>query len=202
MSEFDITKTKTKERLEKVNRVLSKRQSDLRVVMENVHDPHNISAALRSCDATGVYEVDLIYHSGQTKPKLGRQSSASAKKWVKSNYYEGVDHCLSNLKDQGYKIFTTHLNSDSVSLYDVDLTDKIALVFGNEHLGITDKALEYSDINFVIPQVGMIQSLNISVSVAVTLYEAYRQRYIKGFYEKPNFDNETYIKILNEWLSK
>jgi tRNA (guanosine-2'-O-)-methyltransferase len=202
MSEVDYSKMKSPERVQKVNSVLSKRQADLRVVMENVHDPHNISAAIRSCDAVGVMEVDLIYHSGQQKPKLGRQSSASAKKWVETNYHTDVKDCFSKLKDDGFKIYTTHLATDSVPLYDIDMNQKVALVFGNEHEGITEEALELSDGNFVIPQVGMIQSLNISVSVAVTLYEAFRQRNIKGRYDNSSFDEKTHNSILNNWLSR
>ncbi|MDC1067547.1 RNA methyltransferase [Candidatus Kapabacteria bacterium] len=202
MSNIDYTEIRTKERVEKVERVLSNRQPDLKVVMENVHDPHNISAALRSCDATGILDVDLIYHTGQTKPKLGKQSSASAKKWVNCNYYNDLQDCFTNLKKDGFTIFTTHLATDSVDLYEMDFTQKIALVFGNEHEGVTEKALSLSDGNFIIPQVGMIQSLNISVSVAVTLYEAYRQRYLKGFYNNSRFDKTEHNNKLNEWLSK
>lgn len=197
-----IISSKTDERIKKTKSVLSKRQHDLRVVMENVHDPHNISASLRSCDATGVYEVDLIYHSGQVMPKLGKQSSASAKKWVKSNYYQDVDTCFKNLKKNGYKIYTTHLSLESVSIYDIDFTEKCAIVFGNEHSGISDDVLKYSDKNFVIPQVGMIQSLNISVSVAVTLYEAYRQRYNKGFYSNTKLEESEFNNLLKDWLQK
>jgi tRNA (guanosine-2'-O-)-methyltransferase len=202
MSEIDYTEIKTPERVEKINCVLSKRQPDLRVVMENVHDPHNISAAIRSCDAVGVMDVDLIYHTGQSKPKLGKQSSASAKKWVNTNFYTSVEECFKNLKSHGFLIYTTHLDSESKSVYDIDMNKKIALVFGNEHEGITNEALSLSDGNFVIPQVGMIQSLNISVSVAVTLYEAFRQRNIKNRYAESSFDDNIHKKILNNWLSK
>lgn len=201
--DFDsIVHNKTPERFKKIVDVLAKRQHDLKVVMENVHDPHNISACLRSCDAAGVKEVDLVYHSGQVRTKLGNQSSASAKKWVDAKYYSSVGDCFANLKREGFKIFTTHLDTKSIDLYDIDFTQKIAVVFGNEHSGISKEALELSDENFQIPQFGMIHSLNISVSVAVTLYEALRQRLSAGFYKEIRINDNEFENLLKNWLQR
>ena len=75
-----------------------------------------------------------------------------------------------------------HLGAKSKSLLELDLTESVALLFGNERLGITEQSLAYADGNFVIPQVGMTESLNISVACAVSVYEAFRQRKLKGFY--------------------
>ncbi len=199
---IDYTKIKSSERVEKLSSVLSSRSKDLTVVLENLFDGHNLSAALRSCDATGIFGVNLLYHSGNVMPKLGKKSSASAVKWLESYHHTSVRECFESLRKEGKKIYTTHLSSESVSLYDLDLTEPVALVFGNEHNGVSDEARDYADENFLVPQVGMIESLNISVAVAVSVYEAYRQRKLAGMYENNNFSEKEFDNILNKWLSK
>jgi tRNA (guanosine-2'-O-)-methyltransferase len=165
----------TERRKEKILSVLRNRQPNLTVVMENIHDPHNVSAMLRSSDAVGVMEVQLVYTS-EKFPRLGKKSSASATKWVQRRKFASVQECYDRLHDEGFLVYATHLGNDSVSLYDLDLTAKVALVFGNEHAGVSDEAAALADGNFLIPMGGMIQSLNVSVACAVTLYEAFRQR--------------------------
>lgn len=201
-SNIDYTELKTPERVEKLKRVLEKRLKTFTVVMENVHDPHNLSAAVRSCDAVGIYDIHMIYHKEQERPKLGRQSSGSARKWVDQHFYTDIDSCYNKLRSEGKKIFTTHLGETSKSLYDLDLTDPIALVFGNEHSGVSQEAVDKADGNFIIPQVGMIQSLNISVAVAVSVYEVFRQRSKSGMFDSIEFDKNEFDVLLNEWLSR
>lgn len=167
----------TTARQKKITEVLKKRQKFLTVVFYNIHDPHNISAILRTCDAVGIPEVHIINTIESKKNiRLGKKSSASAIKWVKVNHYNNVKSCIDKLKDLGYNIYSTYLNNKSNSLYELDLTEKIALVFGNEHTGVSEEIMTMSDKNFIIPQVGMIPSLNVSVACGVCLYEAFRQR--------------------------
>jgi tRNA (guanosine-2'-O-)-methyltransferase len=172
----------TPERLAKINRVLNHRQHDLTVVLENVHDPHNISAVMRTCDAVGVQDLYVLNTKISRHTKFGKKSSASAAGWLTVHQFDDVQKCMSELKQQGRQIYATHLGEKSTSLYELDLTRSIALVFGNEHSGVSDECLEHCDGNFIIPQVGMIQSLNISVACAVSLYEAFRQRHVAGYY--------------------
>ncbi len=186
-------------RIEKLKNVLRHRQPDLTVVVENVHDPHNVSAMLRSCDATGVMDVQLIY-TDEEFPDIGRKSSASAKKWVARRKFKTVDECYATLRKEGFTILATRLGAKSKSLYDLDLTKKIALVFGNEHRGVSDEAAELADGNFQIPMHGMIQSLNVSVACAVCLFEALRQRVAKGHYSKPKFSKGELNKLMKEWM--
>ncbi|MFA6570446.1 MAG: TrmH family RNA methyltransferase [Bacteroidota bacterium] len=193
---------RTDERFEKTKNVLEKRQPTLTVVFENINDPHNISAALRSCDAVGVWEVHLIYHSGQTLPKFGAKSSASARKWLYFHKHDSVEKCYAKLREKNMKIYTTHMQKDSISLHDLDLTQPVALVFGNEHDGVSETAVKLADGNFLIPQVGMIQSLNISVACAVSLYEAYRQRLNSGMYASPQLPSDILPETLEKWLKK
>lgn len=166
----------TPNREQRIAKVQLKRQHDLTVIFENVHDPHNISACLRSCDAIGIQEVFIISSNQQKETRLGKKSSASAAKWLTIHHFFDVKQCFEEVRKKFSKIYSTRLDANAIDLYEMDFNQSIALVFGNEHQGVSEEAAGLSDGNFMIPQVGMIQSLNISVACAVTLYEAFRQR--------------------------
>ena len=175
----------TPAREDRFRKVAARRQPNLTIVLENVHDPHNIGAVLRSCDSVGIREIFVVFTEPQLDQDtlvLGRNSSSGATKWVDVHYYRDLDACFQHVRKHYQCLFATHLGQQSVSLYDLDLTQSVALVFGNEHDGVSEEALAYTTGNFVIPQVGMVKSLNISVACAVSLYEAYRQRNSKGYY--------------------
>jgi tRNA (guanosine-2'-O-)-methyltransferase len=172
----------TPQRQQKIEHVLSKRQNDLTIVLENVFDPHNISAVMRSCDAVGVQEIYVLNTKIPRHKKWGARSSSSAAKWLTVHQFENAAECFAALRKKYDHILTTHLATDAVNLYSLDLTKKTALVFGNEHAGVSEEIRAMADGNFLIPQVGMIQSLNISVACAVSLYEAFRQKEVAGHY--------------------
>jgi tRNA (guanosine-2'-O-)-methyltransferase len=190
------------DRSEKIYACVSRRQPSLSIVLENVHDPHNVSAVLRSCDAVGVIDVHLVYHSGQSFPELGEKSSASARKWVLTHKHSSIDECYDFLRKEGKKILTTGMSNEARSLYAIDFTEPIAIVFGNEHTGVSEEAILKADGNMLIPQVGMIQSLNISVACAVTLYEAFRQRSLKGMFDSIQMEETMLIDYLNIFALK
>jgi tRNA (guanosine-2'-O-)-methyltransferase len=192
----------TENRVNNFKNILEKRQKSITIVMENIADPHNFSACLRSCDAVGIFDVCLLYHSGQAFPISNKTSSGSANKWINTKRFASVEKCFSELHNEGKKIYTTHLSSESVSLYDLDLTQNIALVFGNEHSGVSEEALKLADGNFLIPQIGVIQSLNISVACAVSVFEAFRQRLEKGLFSKSELSETEINAILKDWLLK
>jgi tRNA (guanosine-2'-O-)-methyltransferase len=189
----------TPERERRIMNVLDKRQDNLVVVLENVFDPHNISAVMRTCDAVGVQDIVVLNTRIPPHKKWGAKSSSSAAQWLTIHQYTDTAACWDMLRKKVDMIFTTHLGSDSVSLYDMKLTGRIALVFGNEHSGVSDEIRALSDGNFLIPQVGIIQSLNISVACAVTLYEAFRQKSIAGQYERSGLSPARYGELLSEW---
>lgn len=190
----------TPERSTKITNVLNHRQPGLVVVMENVHDPHNISAVMRTCDAVGVQDVFVLTTIIPRHKKFGRNSAASADKWLRIHQFENTELCMQAVRDRCDKIYATHLGVASVSLYDLQLTERVALVFGNEHAGVTKECLKYCDGNFIIPQVGMVQSLNISVACAITLYEAFRQRQGAGYYEgKPMLPESEWNGLAVKW---
>jgi len=189
----------TPERRSKITRVLNHRQPDLTIVMENVHDPHNISAVMRTCDAVGIQEIYVLTTVINRHKRFGKKSSASAAGWLTIHEFDNTQACMEALKAKGYKIFATHLGLQSHSLYDLNLTQPVALVFGNEHAGVTEECLTYCDGNFIIPQVGMVQSLNISVACAVSLYEAYRQRETAGFYKQARLPKAQSDILAEKW---
>lgn len=189
----------TPERKEKLMAVLRKRQTDLTVVLENVHDPHNISAVMRTCDAVGVQEIYVLNTKIPKHKKWGTRSSSSAAKWLTIHEFENGEECFKEVRKKYSKILTTHLSSDAVSLHAIDFTQPIALVFGNEHSGVSEEVRTLADGNFIIPQAGIIQSLNISVACAVTLYEAYRQKSLAGHYTKQKLDQSLFEELYADW---
>ena len=188
-------------RIARLEYVLKHRQPDLTVVIENIHDPHNVSAVLRSCDAAGVWEAQLLYNR-DAFPKIGKKSSASAGKWVGRRKFKTVDECYGKLRSEGFRVYATRLDEKAQSLYDVDLTQKVALVFGNEHRGVSDEAANEADALVQIPMFGMIQSLNVSVACAITLYEALRQRLLKRGYGSGKFPKVEFDELLESWKKK
>jgi len=169
------------------------------VVLENVFDPHNISAVMRSCDAVGVQELYVLNTKIPRHKKWGARSSSSAAKWLTVHQFEDATACFKALRKKYDRILTTHLSSDAVNLYTLDLTQKIALVFGNEHAGVSDEIRGLGDGNFIIPQQGIIQSLNISVACAVCLYEAFRQKNLAGHYNTQKLNGEERALLWNQW---
>ena len=192
----------TPQRKEKLISVLGKRQNDITIVLENVFDPHNISAVMRTCDAVGVQEIYILNTKIPPHKKWGAKSSSSAAKWLTIHQFENAEDCFLSLRERYSTILTTHLSSDAVSLHNIDLTKSIALVFGNEHDGVSEEIRNLADGNFVIPQVGIIQSLNISVACAISLYEAFRQKTLAGHYTEPKLKEEQFNHLLEAWRYK
>ena len=192
---------RTERRLNRLEQVLRHRQPDMTIVMENIHDPHNVSAVLRSCDAAGVMEVQLIY-TDTGFPDIGKKSSASAKKWVELRRFRNVEECYKKLHEEGFTIYATHLEEKAVSLFEMNMTKKIAIVVGNEHHGVSTEAALSADGILQIPMFGMIQSLNVSVAAAVILFEIVRQRIASGQFDESQYTPAELTKLLKIWAMK
>ncbi|MEO7264912.1 MAG: RNA methyltransferase, partial [Ferruginibacter sp.] len=189
----------TPERIKRLTDVLDKRQTSITVVLENVADPHNISAVMRTCDAVGIQDIYILNNQVGVHKKWGAKSSSSASKWLTIRQFTDIEECFHELRKHYDKIYSTHLSTESIDLYDMDLTQSIALVFGNEHSGVSNEVNNLTDGNFIIPQVGIIKSLNISVACAVTLYEAYRQKSLAGHYHQPMLTANQYSVLEQKW---
>ncbi|MFN0173735.1 MAG: TrmH family RNA methyltransferase [Saprospiraceae bacterium] len=199
-------------REQKIRSVIRQSQPDLTVVLENIFDPLNISAVLRSCDAVGVREVFVIYTKNYLDKRglvLGKRTSGGTFKWIDAYVFEDLEECFRRVRERYGRIYGTSLparqglaggGEQSESLYDLDLTQPTALLFGNEDEGVSAEALALCDGNFTIPQVGFAESLNISVACAVTLFEARRQRVAQGYYgEKSKFSATEQQQLFDRW---
>ncbi len=159
--------------------VVAQRQSGLVIVLENMHDPHNAAAVLRSCDAFGVQDVYFIF---QNQPpfdprKIGKSSSSSAKKWLTYHTFSSTTECLSELKSQDYTLYGTLCNEHTESIYSRHIREsKVALLMGNEHSGLSEEAIRMLDVAISIPMRGFVQSFNLSVTAGILLFEITRQR--------------------------
>ena len=189
----------TPERYTRLASVLNKRQPHLTVVLENVFDPHNISAVMRTCDAVGIQDIYILNTKIPPHKRWGAKSSSSAAKWLSIHQFTNAEECFTALRAKFKKIYTTHLSTDAVGLHELNLTESVALVFGNEHSGVSEEIIAMADGNFIIPQVGIIKSLNISVACAVTLYEAFRQKTNAGHYAAVKLDEQRLDLLRGEW---
>lgn len=184
-----------------IKEVANRRQTNITVVLENVHDSHNIGAVMRTCDAVGIPEIYVLNSdnpNGFRKFRLGKRTSAGSRKWVDVHVFQHTQACVDAIRLKYDLIVGTHLGKTSTDVYKTDLSQSIAIVFGNEAKGITDELIPHLDGNIFIPMMGMVKSLNISVACAIVLYEAYRQRQEKGMYDG-SADN---VEIIERYMKR
>lgn len=170
----------TPERTVKITRLLAQRQRTLICVVEDVDDPHNLGAILRTCDAVGVGEVHLVYPSKAPRMReLRTKAAASAAKWLTIKKMTSIKTCISSLHRRGFKVLVAALSETGKPQWEWNLKGKVAIAVGNEHAGASADLLRLADGVITIPMRGMVQSLNVSVATAVCLEEALRQRSVK-----------------------
>jgi len=191
----------TPEREAKIRRIIALRQKDLTLVLANIHDPHNVSAIYRSCDAFGVPCVHL-YYTDTAFPVLGAKSSASARKWVQTVRHQNPDSLMAALKDRNMRVYATSCTPQAKAIGELDLTLPTAFIMGNEHGGVDQKFASRVDGEVYIPMYGMIQSFNVSVAAAILLAETSRQRRAAGMYDRPSFSEEEQSALYAEWAQK
>jgi tRNA (guanosine-2'-O-)-methyltransferase len=174
----------THARKQRIQTVVAQRQEGI-VVLEDIYDPHNAAAVFRTCEAFGVQKVFLIFEKQKKfdPKKIGKTTSSSANKWLDFTVYFSTEKCFKDLKKMGYATYGTVLDASAKSLFNSNLVKqrKIALVFGNEHSGLSDKAITLCDKKIYIPMQGFVQSLNLSVTAGIVLSELFRQRQEAGF---------------------
>ena len=196
-----MTKQRTPEREAKIRRVLGFRQHDLALVMANIHDPHNVSAIYRSCDAFGVPVVHQ-YYTRTAFPHLGEKSSASARKWVASVRHSTPEDLMAALRAGNMRVYATSCSPEARPISEYDLASPTAVIMGNEHSGVDPELLPLVDGELYIPMYGMIQSFNVSVAAALVLSEASRQRALAGKYDAPSCPEEELEAMVQAWLRK
>lgn len=187
------------ERQEKIERTIANRREGV-VVLQDIHDPHNAAAVWRSADAMGWQKIYLIFEKEEVfnPKKIGRASSASANKWLDFKIFRSTKECFDELHNEGYEIYATVLDKEAKNIQSIEFSNKkTAVVLGNEHRGLTEEAVKLADKKIYIPMRGMVQSLNLSVSAAICLYEVERQRNENG----GNFGLSTELKdeLISRW---
>ena len=183
------------ERYQRIRKLLTTRQPSLTVCLEQVHKPHNVSAVLRSCDAVGINRIHGVWDQ---KTKIRKGTAMGSEHWVKTDMHTSIGDAVSVLKQQNMQVLVTHLSDDSVDFREIDYTQPTAIILGQEKHGATEEAISLADKNIVIPMVGMVQSLNVSVAAAVVLYEAQRQREVAGMYAIQQLSEEECQRVLFE----
>jgi tRNA (guanosine-2'-O-)-methyltransferase len=171
----------TERRLQRIVATATNRQRGLMVLMEGVKNPHNLAAIARSCDAFGVQTLAYTLAADGLAGALddGDISSATAAKWLDYRPFEhGTEEALKTLKAEGYHLIATWVNPEAKSIYEIDFTqyDKLVLMLGSEWHGLSETAVNMADTHLYIPMRGMLESFNVSVAAALSLFEITRQR--------------------------
>ncbi len=159
-------------RKKRFEEVLEKRTRHITVAVEDVYKDRNASAIVRTADCFGVQDVHIIENYNEFKLSSGIAKGSD--KWVSITVHDRDEKntlsCLNKLKSQGYRIVATSPHIDDLQLDEIDVTDKIALIFGGEKNGLSKMAIDEADDFLKIPMVGFSESFNISVASAIILY--------------------------------
>lgn len=157
----------TENKREKIAAVLAERTRHLTVMLEDIYQPHNASACLRSCECLGVQDVHIVETRNEYKPN--NEISMGSSKWLTLNRYRTVASAIETVRNRGYRIVATTPNEDGYDLTTLPLDRPVALFFGTEEEGLTQEALKAADDTMRLPMYGFTQSYNISVTLAVSL---------------------------------
>lgn len=187
----------TPERYRRMRETLDKRQPDMTIITEQIHKPRNIAALVRTCDAVGMAEVNMVWPFDKHRPYSG--TAMGSDRWVDVNRYESMSSAIDHLRDSGHKIYAAHFSDQAVDYRTVDYSQPFALVLGNEKKGISDETASQVDAHVIIPMMGMVESFNVSVAAAIILSEAQRQRAKAGLYERVRLDDDRYWKTFFRW---
>lgn len=179
------------------------RQAGVVVVLEDIHDPHNAAAILRTCEAMGIQQVWFIFEkeTPYNPKRIGKATSSSANKWLDFTMFSSAQACIEALKKAKYRIVVSALTEGAVSLERYhDPKTPLAVIVGNEHAGVSDVMRKSADTVLKIPMRGFVQSLNVSVATAILLWEITKQRVYDNT-PTPLTDNEQQT-LLNDFLER
>lgn len=192
---MSFTQAMTPQRYKKIRDLLKKRQNDLTILLEEVHKPHNVSAIVRTADAVGIHKIHAVWEQNTS---LRKGTSMGSQIWVDTHCHDSTANAISHLKQSGMQVLVTHLDESAVDFREIDYTKPTAIILGQEKSGATEQAIELADRSILIPMVGMVQSLNVSVAGALIMYEAQRQRQLANMYDRIQLPELECQKILFE----
>lgn len=164
----------TPRRLARVVDVVLRRLASVTVVMENLADPHNASAVLRTAEGLGLDAIHVV-----EQPNKWEKNSAITKgadRWIDVVRHQGLARCLGDLSARGFQLFAADVGEGCVPVHEIDVTRPVALVFGSERDGLSKRALALTDARFTVPMFGFVESFNVSVSAALSLYDVSSRR--------------------------
>lgn len=183
-------------RLAEMQRVLTERTQHLTVVLEDIFQPHNSSAVLRTCECFGVQTVHVVEF--QKKFRISNQVAMGGAKWIDVERYTDTPGCLDQLRAQGYCCAAATLREDALPLDEVPLDRPLAILIGHERRGLSEAAHDSADIWFQLPIHGFTQSYNLSVFSSLCLYELTKR--LRQSKIPWRLSDEEQERILTRWL--
>jgi len=191
----------TVQRFKKIKAFLDRRQPDLAVVTYHMHKPHNVSAVMRTCDATGVFSLHTVMPADETfRARSG--IAMGSDKWLQVTVHDEINTALESLQQDGFSVVAVHKSERSGNFRAIDYCRKTAVLFGAELFGVSQEAADLADAHVSIPMQGMVESYNVSVAAAIVLTEAQRQREAAGLYSERRLDDECYQRTLFKWYRR
>ncbi len=187
----------TPERINKLRRILARRQPDLTLLAEHVYKTHNFSAILRSCDAVGMFAAHAVAPHGTVRRY--HMIAGGVNRWINVTLHDDTSHAYQALRAQGWRLIAAHRGPQAIDYRDADYTGRVAIVVGMERDGLSGYAINDADLLVSVPMRGMAESLNVSVAAALVLFEAARQREAAGLYERSRLTAEESAGTLFEW---
>ncbi len=187
------------ERWAKIERALRNRLGAVRVVVENLHHAHNLSAVLRTCEALGVQHVHVVDEAEHCK--LSRRITMGAHKWLTVHRHARFDTCAEELRQRGFRLYAAMLDPGALPLEEIPVDRPVAVVLGNEKEGVSRRTRELCDGAYFIPMYGFVQSYNVSVAAAISLYSLTRR--VRR--ERPDgglLSPEERAEVLRSWMPK
>jgi tRNA (guanosine-2'-O-)-methyltransferase len=164
----------TPRRLQRIAAVVSGRLSSVTVVLENLSDPHNASAVLRTAEGFGLDAMHVVEQPNAWA--VNRAITKGADRWVEVVRHRELSRCMGELSARGYHLCAADVGPGCVPLDELPVGGNVAIVFGSEHAGLSKRALQWAQTRFTIPMNGFVESFNVSVSAAITLYDVARRR--------------------------
>lgn len=189
----------TPHRRERMLATVAARTRHVRLVVQDIHQPHNVSACIRSAEGFGVHNIDVV----TLKTKFDTSTVArGVDQWVDITRYPDVEQCVKNLHESGFLVAAAFPYGDAVLLDALPVDKPIALVFGNEHEGLDSSWKDLSDVRFTIPMAGIVESLNISVCAAVSMYAVTQKAKAQLPADKFYLNSEEQRALLNRWICR
>ncbi|ACJ27152.1 tRNA (guanosine-2'-O-)-methyltransferase [Shewanella piezotolerans WP3] len=172
--------------------MLDNRQPDLTLCLDKVHKTNNIAAVIRTADAVGIHEIHAVWP--EIEMRVSGNTASGSQQWVKSKAHNKMSDAVAEFRRQDMQILATNFSETAVDFREIDYTRPTAIILGNERDGVSPEGIASADQHVIIPMIGMVQSLNVSVAGALIMYEAQRQREAAGMYGTRKLD-EQYCQI-------